>query len=501
MTRNQIWITVGAVAAALAVGIAVTVAVTSGGDTNEISTAGTRPTEPPVTTTVKPATTTVPPTVAPATKPPATLPPTLPPTVIVVPPTNAPTSPPTLAPTNPVTVPTSPPTTKPTVPPPTTKPTVPPTTSPPAVDPGITATEIHLAVIADTQDSVQGMQAWASSVNKKGVGGRKIVIDPFVVNGDPGQFAAAVDTACTKDFAIVGSFSAGDSSLGNLAGCGIPDLPARAVSSVHAGAPNTYAVVPTKSTQQQVGGFKWLQSAVSGCCKQYVISSTNAQAAAATQASVQAANTVGFTSAGGTTLANDAPQSAYTPVVEETKAKGATFGRSDLPLTSTIALRTEALAQSVTGVKAWFCLAQCYQPTFLSQGGTNVEGQFVQIGTNPFEDAASIPAMKKYLSAGGPRNEAGLESASAGLLFQTAANQVIADVGKAGLTRAALVEAVAGIDDFTAGGILGVTNVGGRVPTGCFVMMKVGSGKFARAEPAGAGQLSCGAQNLLTVGP
>jgi hypothetical protein len=493
VTRNQIWITVGAVAAALALGIAVTLVVTGGDNTDEISTAGTRPTQPPVTTTIKPATT-PPPTVAPTTKPPATLPPTTPPTVIVIPPTNAPTSPPTVAPTNPVTVPTSPPTTKP---------TVPPTTSPPAVDPGITPTEIHLAVIADTQDSVLGVQTWANSVNakKSGIGGRKIVIDPFVVNGDPGQFAAAVDTACTQDFAIVGSLSAGDSSIGNLVTCAIPDLPARARSSAHAGAPNTYAVVPTKSTQQQVGGFKWLKGAVADCCKQYVISSTNAQAAAATQASVEAANTIGFTSAGGVTLANDAPQPAYTPLVAEMKTKGATFGRSDLPFTSTIALRAEAEDQSLTGVKAWFCLAQCYQPSFLSQGGANVEGQYVQIGTNPFEDAASIPAMKKYLSAGGPRNEAGLESASAGLLFQAAANQVVAAEGKAGLTRAALLQAVAGIDDFNAGGILGLTNVGGRVPNGCFVMMKVDGGKFVRAEPAGAGQLSCGDQNLLVVGP
>ena len=492
MTRNQIWITVGGVAAALALGIVVTLVVTGGDNTDEISTAGTRPTQPPVTTTIKPATT-PPPTVAP-TKPPATLPPTTPPTVVVVPPTNAPTSPPTVAPTNPVTAP------------PTTKPTVPPTTSAPAVDPGITPTEVHLAVIADTQDSIAGVQAWATSVNakKSGIGGRKIVLDPFVVNGDPAQFAAAVNTACTQDFAIVGSLSAGDSNIGNLTTCGIPDLPARALSGAHAGAPNTYAVVPTQSTKQQVGGFRWIKGAVQGCCKQYVISSsTNAAAAAATQLSVDAANSagVGFTSAGGAKLPDSAPQSDYTSIVEEMETKGATFGRSDLPFTSTINLRTEAAAQSFTGVKAWFCLAQCYQPSFVSQGGAHVDGQYVQIGTNPFEDAGSIPAMKKYLSAGGPRNEAGLEPATAGLLFQTAANQVVAADGKGGLTRAALLAAVAGIDDFNAGGILGLTNVGGRAPNGCFVMMKVDGGKFVRAEPAGAGQLSCGDQNLLVVGP
>jgi hypothetical protein len=488
VTRNQIWITVGAVAAALALGIVVTLVVTGGDDTDEISTSGTRPTQPIVTTTIKPATT-PPPTAAPPTTPP-----TVAPTVVVVPPTNAPTSPPTVAPTNPAT-------TAPTIPP-TTKPTVPPTTTAPSTDPGITATEIRLAVIADSQDSVTGLQAWATTVNKKGIGGRKIVIDPFIVNGDPSQFAAAVDTACAQDFAIVGSLSAGDTSLGQLTTCGIPDLPARALSSAHMGAPDTYAVVPTSPTRQQIGGFKWLRSAIPGCCKQFVISSTDPAAAAATQASAGAAEspTVGFTSAGGTTLAGDAPQSAYTAVVDTMQQQAATFGRSDLPFTSTINLRNEAQTQGFAA-KAWFCLAQCYQPAFLSQGGAAVEDQLVQISTNPFEDSASIPAMKKYLANGGPRNQAGLESAAAGLLFQNAANQVIASEGKAGITRAALLDVVRGIDDFNAGGILGLTDVGGRVPNGCFVMMKVDGGKFVRAEPDGAGQISCGTQNLLLVGP
>jgi len=368
-------------------------------------------------------------------------------------------------------------------------------------DPGITATEIRLAVIADSEDSVRGLQAWAATVNKKGIGGRKIVIDPFLVNGDPAQFAAAVDTACTRDFAIVGSLSSGDSSPGSLASCGIPDLPARALSPAHRAVPNTYAVVPTASTRQQVGGFKWLLEHVAGCCKQFVISSTNPAAAAETEASAQAAVAVGFTAAGGAKLAGDAPQSAYAAIVDEMEAKGATFARSDLPFTSTINLRKEAEAHAFTGVKAWFCLAQCYQTTFLQQGGTAVEGQFVQIHTSPFEDAASIPAIKRYLAAGGPRNQVGLESAAAGYLFQAAANQVIAAEGKHGLTRKALLAAIAEIDDFTAGGILGVTDVGGRVPNGCFVMMKVVNGKFVRAEPAGTAQLSCGDQNLLTVGP
>jgi hypothetical protein len=70
-------------------------------------------------------------------------------------------------------------------------------------------------------------------------------------------------------------------------------------------------------------------------------------------------------------------------------------------------------------------------PTFLQQGGSNVEGQFVQIGTNPFEDSASIPAMKRYLAPGGPQNESG-SGVLGGLLFETAARQVVLSDGRTG---------------------------------------------------------------------
>jgi hypothetical protein len=310
-----------------------------------------------------------------------------------------------------------------------------------------------------------------------------------------------VKTACGQDFAIVGTLSAGDAETGDLTACKIPDLPTRALSSTHRAAPNTYAVVPTSSTKVQVGGFKWLLANVQGCCKQYVIASTNQAAAAETQKSANAAVSVGFTDAGSTQLANDAPQASYTPIVNTMKTNGATFGRSDLPFSSTIKLRTEAAGQNVTTVKAWYCLAQCYVPSFLDQGGANVDGEFVQIGTNPFEDASTIAAMKRYLTAGGPQSEVGLEAYSAGLLFEGAAKQVVQTDGKNGLTRIALLERVAATNDFNAGGILGTTQVGNRVPNGCFVMMKVEGGKFVRAEPAAHNQLSCGDQNLMTVGP
>ena len=179
MNRNQILITIGAVAAALALGIVLTLALTGGDSTDEIATNGTRPTLP--ATTVAPVTS-PPTTVAPTTAP--TKPPTTPPTVIVIPPvTEAPTVPPTVVPTAPPTAP----------------PTVPPTTTAPHTDPGISDTEIRLAVIADSPDSVAGVQAWATSANKKGVGGRKIVRDPAFTSEPFGVYTRWIETEFVND--------------------------------------------------------------------------------------------------------------------------------------------------------------------------------------------------------------------------------------------------------------------------------------------------------------
>jgi hypothetical protein len=474
---------------ALVVGIVVTLIVTGGDDTDTVSTGGTRP---PSTVTPEPPVT-VPPTPAPTppTRPPEPTAP--PPSVVVVPPSTA-------APTTPTVPPTASPTVPPTTPP-TTPPTVPPT-EPPARDPGITDTEIRLAVIADDQDSIDGVQAWVDVVNKKGLAGRKVVLDPFLVRGDAAAYAAAVDTACDRDFAIVGSLSRADGAIAGL-DCGIPNLPARALSLENRTATNTYAVVPTTDLRFQVGGFRWLAGSQTGCCRQYVIWSTDPALAAATQQSADAAETfAGFTDAGGAAMPDDAPQSDYAAPVAAMADAGATFGRSDLPYSSTIALRKEAASADLEGV-TWFCLAQCYQPGFLQQGGTSVDDSFVQISITPFEDASAVPAMKRYLTAGGPRNQAGVESTAAGLLFQNVVNRVYApSKDPDAVTRAAVLAALTQVDRFDAGDLIGPTDVAGRVPNGCFVMMRVDGTKFVRAQPTTPGKLDCTPGNLTNpLGP
>lgn len=480
MARNRILIAVGVVAAVVAV--ALVVVVGTSGDDARIATPDERRT-PPTTGAVPPsAPVTAPPTAPPTTAPAApTTAPAPPPTTIVIPPSTAAPAPPTNPPTAPPTVP----------------PTVPPTPPPGPTDPGITPTEIRVTVIADSPDAVDGAKAWVATVNKKGLAGRTVVLDVALVGGDPVAYAAAVEAACTSSFAIVGSQSVGDRGVGTTTTCGIPVLPARAFSDEQRRAPNTFAAVPTDPTRIQIGGFQWLAKTRDGCCAQYVVRSTDPARAAATIASAAAADTVpGFTDVGGTALADDAPQSAYAPSATTMQTAGATFGRSDLGFPSTIRFRAQAAAQGVDDV-TWFCLDQCYDPDFTAQGGSVVDGTFVQVGIVPFEDADAVPAVKKYLAAGGPRSQVGVESAAAGALFQTAVTKASGpDRDKNAITRAAVLAALGKIRSFDAGGLIGRTDVAGQVPNGCFVLVRVDGAGFTRATPTKPGELDCAPDNL-----
>ena len=166
-------------------------------------------------------------------------------------------------------------------------------------------------------------------------------------------------------------------------------------------------------------------------------------------------------------------------------------------------LRKAAAADPASSVvKAWYCAQECADPPFLTQGGAAVEGQYVDVPVNPLSDQASVPAIATYVQAaqrfGGP-TVAGLESNAAGLLFEQVVKQVVATNGANGITRSRVLAAVATVHGFTAGGILGTTDVGGRQPTGCFALLQVKSGQLARVFPTTAGELNCGSGNLQTV--
>ncbi len=334
-----------------------------------------------------------------------------------------------------------------------------------------------------------------------GILGRTVKLDVFDVGGDPQQYRSAVTAACTRDFAIVGSTTSADDGGASAASCGIPNLPVRAASTADP-AETTYAVFPARPGTELIGGISWLLRNVDGCCRG-VAAVPNGPRRLDTAFRLAAASKVGYFAAGTVTVPTGAGAgAAYQRVVHVTSGEGAGLVWSMLDGTSTMALRRSFDATVFAPQVSWLCDEACYSGSFLADGGAAVEGQFVQIPIEPFEDATEIPGLRIYLQqssqAGVLPSVQGAEMFAAGLLFEDA---VTARRTKDAPTRASVLAALANIHDFDADGMIGTTDVGARRPSGCFVLLRVHDAKYERAAPSAPATMSCGVANLATSTP
>jgi hypothetical protein len=76
-------------------------------------------------------------------------------------------------------------------------------------------------------------------------------------------------------------------------------------------------------------------------------------------------------------------------------------------------------------------------------------------------------------------------------------NKAVANGGT--LTRQSLLDALKNEHRFTAQGIVGPTDVGGRVPSPCVVVAQVKGGKWVRAFPSKPGTFNCDKKNLAVI--
>jgi hypothetical protein len=76
-------------------------------------------------------------------------------------------------------------------------------------------------------------------------------------------------------------------------------------------------------------------------------------------------------------------------------------------------------------------------------------------------------------------------------------DDIVAKSGPNAITRAAILDDLKGMKNFTDNGWMGEKDLRGFSP--CYVLMQVQGGKFVRLFPTKAGTLDCSASNLTTV--
>ncbi|TMK19686.1 MAG: hypothetical protein E6G68_05645 [Actinobacteria bacterium] len=339
------------------------------------------------------------------------------------------------------------------------------------------------------KSTFSAMQAWAAMVNSGGgLCGRGIKSMLIDTKADSTANHAAVQQACDKAFALVGSMSAFDDGGAEVGqSCGIPDLTAITVNSARAKATNVYPIYPVRPDKIPIGTANYIKekygsSVIQNAAMLYLNAAvTKANA----QQRMKAYSTVGFK----WTYVKQVEilEPSYSTFVEGMRRAGVKYVNMVANYQS-IQKLLQAMDQAdwYPTVRDWDSVA--YSDQFANQNGQPFKpanGSLVFVNTNIYEERATNPEMQLYITwlnrvaPGAKPDYFGFYAWSAGRLFQ----QLGAQIGPK-LTRKALFDAVKKIHSWDGHGLHAAHDIGDKIMSPCFMYLTINNGKFARKDPA-----------------
>ncbi len=401
---------------------------------------------------------------------------------------------------------------------------------------GVTATEIHIAMVADVDNAlapglfqlgVDGAKGAVKYINSKagggGIGGRKLVLDFIDSHLNPNDARNGFISACENDFAMVANATFLIGSFDDAVNCvdkagqatGLPDMPSTSTSSKQACSPVTFAPAGSlldcstlnddpQTFTGQVGDSKYYVKKYGPTVKGPIIVSADSSATAHTTSVLGLlAGKAGIDITDTIPISSKDPQSAYTPVVQQMKNDGDNYNLSGAPVDNVISMRQEAQLQGLTDPKfVWTCQVQCYDKKTVDAGDVMANTHIVMnfLPNLPAEVKANT-TLKNFVKYVGADKASGFAVWGwvSTLLFQQAANQVVKDQGVNGLTRANLLTALKNTHSFDAGGMWGKMDPGAKANSPCFMIATFDGKKYVRDYPKKAGTFDCTPSNRQSV--
>jgi ABC-type branched-subunit amino acid transport system substrate-binding protein len=396
---------------------------------------------------------------------------------------------------------------------------------------GVTAKEIHIATVADVDNSiapglfqggVDGVTGAVKYINANGgIGGRKLVMDFYDSKLNPNDARNGVINACENDYAMVGTAMFLIASFDDALQCkdksgqaaGIPDVPSVTSNNAQTCSAVTFAPSgslldcstltsdPQKFTGQ-VGDSKYYVKTYGPKLKgPIVVSSDSAATARSSSVLGLLAGKAGISITDTVPLSSRDPQSAYTPMIQKMKSDGDNYNLTGAPVDNVISMRQEAQLQGLTDPKfVWTCQIQCYDKKTEAAGDVMANTHIV-MNFLPFTETKSNKTLANFVKYVGKDKINGFAVWGwvSTLLFQQAANQVVKDQGVNGLTRTNLLTALKNTHKFDAGGMWGTMDPGARANSPCFMILNFDGSKYEREYPKKAGTFDCTASNRQSV--
>lgn len=392
---------------------------------------------------------------------------------------------------------------------------------------GVSADEITITVMADTgsplapglfQANIDAVKAYADVVNEEGgVGCRKLVVKEWDSKLDATESKNGLISACGDSVAMVGNNSLFNPDVSPMSGCvdkagaatGLPDIAALANDINQQCNATTFMIQGVsepctvregqRPLKAMVGPSKFYLGIEPDLHGVYMVPGDLPTTVQSATYLINGAADAGVVWDAALKISGRDEQAAFTPKIAIAKAANATFiynGSNDKAM---IKMRKEAAAQGLDSVTVWGCSLACYTPTFIAEGGADVEGTYVWMQFIPFEEADTNEEATRYVEAIGADKVTsfGAQAWQAAVTFKEVVDGIVAEQGPNAITRAAILDALQNGGERTANGYMSPKDLKGF--SSCFMIMQVQDGEFVRVYPEAKGEFDCDEGNVVTI--
>jgi len=398
---------------------------------------------------------------------------------------------------------------------------------------GVSPTTITVTVMADVQNafrpglfkgSWEGVKAWGDYINSRGgLACRKVVVKEVDSKLTPTDSQNGIAAACNDSLAMVGTTALFLQDVRTMNTCkdkagkatGIPDIADLQTEAAQQCSPVSFPVLGSAGSCPYSGtgprtfavgsvqlDYYFDKLGLKNLHGVFVIPKDVPSTIASAMPIIRGFNKLGIKSDAEIGESGTAIQTDYTQVAQAIESNHSNYARNDLDYKGSVLMRKEAQVQGVNSVKVWDCSVQCYDPRFIQEGGSAVEGQYVWLSSLPIEDKGHNAELDALLARYPKPDAFGTEAWIAGEVFAQAVNDTVAAHGgdPNSVTRANVLAAIRNMHSFDAGGMIPKIDVGRKRGSACLVGLQVQHGKFVRIDPVQPGTFDCGPkQKVLTI--
>lgn len=338
-------------------------------------------------------------------------------------------------------------------------------------------------LFADAQFAVQAyLEYFAASEGT--VYGRRFQYLPLDSRLETGGNRNTYLQACDQAFAAVGSMSAFEQgAVAPISGCGIPDVRTAAVNDQVMALPQVYPADASTVGVQPIAEYRFWQQQDPDAARRAAYLWIQADTTEfQTRQVIAATQQIGYEWVLDQPI--DLAEHNYSSHVIEMRNRDVGYVTFQGAYQQAVRL-AEAMRQQNFQPAIFALQSNAYSPDYLTSGGAAVEGTQIAVPSVILEEAAQHPELQVYaqwlnqVRPGARPTGLGIYAWSAARLFIDAVKAVGPE-----LTRAALLEQLSQVQDFTGNGLLPPQDIGTKHPADCVVVVQARGGAFARLAPA-----------------